>query len=983
MWLVERARPRLLVELGTYTGVSYSAFCDAVLYRGLPTRCFAVDTWNGDPHSGFYEEEIFEDFVRFHEVRYKAFSRLLRMSFDSALGQMADASIDLLHIDGHHTYDAVRHDFNHWLPKLSDRAVVLLHDTNVREGDFGVWRLWRELRQMYLGFEFLHASGLGVLAVGSDVPHDVHALCTLESDDAITLVRDRFALLGECWENAARLTIAQGRSRAMEQSRDLLQQEHLAAMELLKNEYETTTDALRLARHALETTRARLNVTQAALERLGTDRQVILNSTIWRATRPLRRVAGLIPTPTRHMLKRTMALVVHSTRAFARTAAMCRQPASQRQSARMNPGTGESTAFYRVAFVSGEPSIPGHIYRITRHAEAFAAIGASVSLWTYQEAGRRAEEVAAADLIFTWRVSSCPEIDTVIAAARKTGAKLLFDVDDLMFEPGLAFGDIIDGIRSQRLLSTDVAEHFQRVRAVLLQADICSCTTEELATRIRALDKPTFVLLNGFDNQTVSASRLAVRMRQAQPQDGIVRIGYAAGTHTHQRDFGPAAVGLAQVLAERPECRLVLFQDLARKERMLDVNEFPALAARADRIEWRDLVPLAKLPWELARFDINLAPVETENPFCEAKSELKFFEAALVDVCTVASPSGPMRRAIRDRETGMLADTAEEWYSAIRMLVDDPRLRLRLGHAAYLEVLHCYGPQRRGDEVLSLLQQISGGPSAASAFELELHRRRASPPGRIDIPESDVVFAADALGQAEVTIIVPLYNYAAYVEEALASARAQTLEPIDLVVVDDASTDNSLDIARAWAEREAPRFNRVLVMRNRANVGLARTRNVGFDAAETPFIVPLDADNRLLPAFCEKTLAALDGTRAAFAYTKIQCFGILDHIIGTEPFSPIRFASGNYIDAMALVAKWAWTAVGGYVHLAYGWEDYDFWCRCVERGFWGVHLSETLAQYRIHDSSMLRTVTDLPRNKLQLIRELNARHPWLSLTYRD
>jgi hypothetical protein len=416
---------------------------------------------------------------------------------------------------------------------------------------------------------------------------------------------------------------------------------------------------------------------------------------------------------------------------------------------------------------------------------------------------------------------------------------------------------------------------------------------------------------------------------------------------------------------------------------MLDLDEFPTLAKLAERIEWRDFVPLSELPGELARFDINLAPLEIGNPFCEAKSELKFFEAALVDVCTVASPTGPMRRAIRDRETGMLADTAEDWYSAICTLVDDPIMRRRLGHAAYMEVLYRYGPQRRGDEVLSLLQQISGGPGAASAFELELHRRSVESPDRFDIPQSDVVFAVDTLGRADVTVIIPLYNYAAYVEEALASVRAQTLETLDLIVIDDASTDNSLEIARGWVERESRRFNRALVIRNRVNAGLARTRNVGFDLAETPFVVPLDADNLLLPEFCSKTLTALDGTRAAFAYTEVQCFGTMDHVIGTEPFSPTRFASGNYIDAMALVAKWAWAAAGGYVHLAYGWEDYDFWCRCIERGFWGVHLPEILARYRMHDGSMLRTVTDLRRNKLQLIRELSDRHPWLSLTYRD
>ena len=207
-------------------------------------------------------------------------------------------------------------------------------------------------------------------------------------------------------------------------------------------------------------------------------------------------------------------------------------------------------------------------------------------------------------------------------------------------------------------------------------------------------------------------------------------------------------------------------------------------------------------------------------------------------------------------------------------------LRRRLGHAAYLDVLYRYGPHQRGELALFLWQQIFGGSEAARAFELELHRDSVRLQRQIDIPRSDIVFAADSLGSAEVTVVVPLYNYGEYIDDALQSVRAQTLDPLDLIVVDDASTDNSLEAARTWAEREAQRFNRVIIARNRTNAGLARTRNAGFDLAETSFVVPLDADNRLLPDFCSSTLSRLAGSRAAFAYSKIQCFGTLDHVIG-------------------------------------------------------------------------------------------------------
>ena len=163
---------------------------------------------------------------------------------------------------------------------------------------------------------------------------------------------------------------------------------------------------------------------------------------------------------------------------------------------------------------------------------------------------------------------------------------------------------------------------------------------------------------------------------------------------------------------------------------------------------------------------------------------------------------------------------------------------------------------------------------------------------------------------------------------------------------------------------------------------MGRSRNVGFDAAETPFVLPLDADNRLRPDCCAALLAALGSSRAAFAYSHLQCFGDAAHVIGIEPFAPLRFASSNYIDAMALVAKSAWASVGGYSHIEHGWEDYDFWCKCVENGFWGRQVPEILAEYRVHAGSMLRTSTDRARNKRAVIRQLEERHPWMTIDFR-
>ncbi len=169
MFLVEILQPRVIVELGTQRGVSYCAFCQAVEELKLGTRCYAVDTWVGDEHAGLYKESVYQDLREFH-CRYESFSSLLRMTFDEALPRIADGSVDLLHVDGLHFYEAVKKDYETWLPKVSERGVVIFHDTAERARDFGVHHLWAELSPKFPSFNFEHGHGLGILAVGPQAP---------------------------------------------------------------------------------------------------------------------------------------------------------------------------------------------------------------------------------------------------------------------------------------------------------------------------------------------------------------------------------------------------------------------------------------------------------------------------------------------------------------------------------------------------------------------------------------------------------------------------------------------------------------------------------------------------------------------------------------------------------------------------------------------------------------------------------------------
>ena len=287
-WLAAVQQPRVLVELGSHFGMSYAAFCQTIQTEGFNTKCYAIDTWQGDEHAGFYGDDVYNDLAVFNDKHFAGFSRLMRMTFDEATTYFEDGSVDLLHIDGLHTYEAVKHDFESWLPKLSDRAIVLFHDTNVRERDFGVWRYWAEIAKQHPSFEFDHSAGLGVLAVGPTQPAEVRRLFDLSKDQVGTkAVKEVFASLGESvlcrWElESTRQDLV---TKALDVERVLAQLANLdEELSTLQKDHRHAAKVLAESDVSLKESQQRI----AALRKVEEAHRQMTSSLSWRITKPLR-----------------------------------------------------------------------------------------------------------------------------------------------------------------------------------------------------------------------------------------------------------------------------------------------------------------------------------------------------------------------------------------------------------------------------------------------------------------------------------------------------------------------------------------------------------------------------------------------------------------------------------------------------------------------------------------------------------------------
>ena len=297
------------------------------------------------------------------------------------------------------------------------------------------------------------------------------------------------------------------------------------------------------------------------------------------------------------------------------------------------------------------------------------------------------------------RVPHRMTVERFIKKAEELGKPVIFDIDDLVFdEDRLGYIRALEGRSSQevQLYRDNVKQHHRTLslcKFAIAATEPLRAAVERTFPHIRCFINP-----NGLNDIQLRQAEQALQIHKLAADAQIVRIAYLSGTPTHNQDFKECAGALERVLETYSNVRLMLVGHLDSGEKF---------ARFGDRIELHRPVPWQDLPRLIRRVDINLAPLELDNPFTECKSSLKYFETAILGVPTVASDLEPYRKSIAHGENGYLCRTEEEWFRCISCLIEDPSLREKIGSMARKDALINWTTRAGAHHLLAALREIA------------------------------------------------------------------------------------------------------------------------------------------------------------------------------------------------------------------------------------------------------------------------------------
>lgn len=428
--------------------------------------------------------------------------------------------------------------------------------------------------------------------------------------------------------------------------------------------------------------------------------ELVFLSKSWRITAPLRKSLDLL-----HWIRTSSRHLINTSNIPQSTKPPVELPSSEPklkyswEEDGCQPVPLGPNSHFDVLYVIGCLEGESKRYRVYNQMKVLRNAGYSVAATVEIDLEYIADSAITADRIVFFRLVWSPSVSSFMDYAEKTGAKTYFDIDDLVFEPeNIAYVRAIEGYT--KLQRANYCHDVQRYRLTLENADAVITTTDFLASRVFSLGKKCLVVPNSISQKQIERAEHLLQELPSNSND-MIRIGYFSGTATHDQDFLECEEALIEVLNRYPQCRLVFVGYLSLS---------PSWELFKSRIEKHDFLPYLDMLHILATVDINIAPLELGNPYCEGKSQLKIFEAGLLNVPTVASATSAYRTAVTHGRDGFLASSKEEWISALEELISSSAKRKEVGEKARIRALSQFGPDALMDELRKAF--IPDSPSA-------------------------------------------------------------------------------------------------------------------------------------------------------------------------------------------------------------------------------------------------------------------------------
>ena len=338
----------------------------------------------------------------------------------------------------------------------------------------------------------------------------------------------------------------------------------------------------------------------------------------------------------------------------------------------------------RVAYLAPKPEYGTFRYRCFNAVDALNSHSSkfSASFFFYSDLDVVENLADHADILV---VSRCPHdgpLDRVYRRFRNKGKAVLFDIDDLVFDTRFAtlVASNLGYVLEEEELNQWTA-FISNVGTALRASDGVITSTKYLGGLIQDFtNNPVYVSSNTFNSAQRDVSEKVRRIEQSSPG---LRLGYFSGSHSHSLDFAIIKSQLAAFLRESPSSTLTIAGHLALPP------EFSEFGERITTLPFMDFLDIQKA---LAAIDLNLVPLQ-DGPFTWSKSELKYFEAALVRTPTLASATPVFREAITQGRNGYLA-TSTEWLSTLRTIASRGHEELAsVGAQAQHHAVTAYSPE--------------------------------------------------------------------------------------------------------------------------------------------------------------------------------------------------------------------------------------------------------------------------------------------------